>query len=93
MKLAALKVIKQCVSEDRVESDCVKKQMLLDFFQFLWIRRMALDKRNHVQVLETKKELANKVCVTEFTSRIVNNLKDDIEPFRRMVMETMDNNL
>lgn len=89
MKRIVLKVIKQCVSTDGVESEYIKKQILPDFFRCFWIRRMALDKRNHAQVLETTEELANKVGVTEIVSRIVNDLKDDSEPFRRMVMETI----
>lgn len=35
-------------------------------------------------------EIANKVGVSEVISRIVEGLKDDNEPYRRMVMETIE---
>lgn len=35
-------------------------------------------------------EIANKVGVSEVISRIVDGLKDDNEPYRRMVMETVE---
>lgn len=51
---------------------------------------MALDRRNYSQVIETTEELANKVGCSEIISRIVDDLKDDSEPYRRMVMETVN---
>ncbi|CAN0128378.1 unnamed protein product, partial [Hapterophycus canaliculatus] len=42
------------------------------------------------QVVETTVEIANKVGVSEVISRIVEGLKDDNEPYRRMVMETIE---
>jgi splicing factor 3B subunit 1 len=48
---------------------------------------MALDRRNYRQVVETTVELANKAGVSEIVTRIVNDLKDESEPFRKMVME------
>jgi splicing factor 3B subunit 1 len=50
---------------------------------------MALDRRNYKQLVETTVELANKAGVAEIVGRIVNDLKDDSEPFRKMVMETI----
>ena len=50
---------------------------------------MALDRRNYNQVIETTEELANKVGCSDIIIRIVNDLKDDSEPYRRMVMETV----
>ena len=50
---------------------------------------MALDRRNYNQVIETTEELANKVGCSDVISRIVDDLKDDSEPYRRMVMETV----
>ena len=55
---------------------CVVKEILPEFFCNFWIRRLALDKRNHAQVVETTEELANKVRVTEILVRIVDDLKD-----------------
>lgn len=55
---------------------CVVKEILPEFFCNFWIRRLALDKRNHAQVVEITEELANKVGVTEILVRIVDDLKD-----------------
>jgi len=89
MKRIVLKVIQQCVSTAGVEPDYIRKEILPEFFRNFWIRRMALDRRNYKQVIETTEELANKVGASEIILRIVDDLKDDSEPYRRMVMETV----
>merc|ERR1712038_2095055 len=81
--------IKQCVSTAGVEPEYIRKEILPEFFKNFWIRRMALDRRNYNQVVETTVELANKVGCSDIVSRIVDDLKDDSEPYRRMVMETV----
>ena len=89
MKRIVLKVVKQCVGTAGVEPDYIRKEILPEFFRNFWIRRMALDRRNYSQVIETTEELANKVGCSDILSRIVEDLKDDSEPYRRMVMETI----
>jgi splicing factor 3B subunit 1 len=89
MKRIVLKVIQQCVSTAGVEPDYIRTEILPEFFRNFWIRRMALDRRNYKQVVETTEELANKVGSSEIVVRIVDDLKDDSEPYRRMVMETI----
>lgn len=88
MKRIVLKVVKQCVGSAGVEPDYIRKEILPEFFRNFWIRRMALDRRNYTQVIETTEELANKVGCSDILTRIVDDLKDDSEPYRRMVMET-----
>eukprot|EP00579_Thalassiosira_antarctica_P030205 CAMPEP_0202029318 /NCGR_PEP_ID=MMETSP0905-20130828/63912_1 /ASSEMBLY_ACC=CAM_ASM_000554 /TAXON_ID=420261 /ORGANISM="Thalassiosira antarctica, Strain CCMP982" /LENGTH=1341 /DNA_ID=CAMNT_0048593067 /DNA_START=13 /DNA_END=4038 /DNA_ORIENTATION=- len=88
MKRIVLKVVKQCVGTAGVEPEYIRKEILPEFFRNFWIRRMALDRRNYRQVIETTEELANKVGCSDILSRIVDDLKDDSEPYRRMVMET-----
>ncbi|CAN0212146.1 unnamed protein product, partial [Laminaria digitata] len=90
MKKIVLKVVKQCVGTDGVDAAYVKEEILPEYFRAFWVRRMALDRRNHKQVVETTVEIANKVGVSEVISRIVEGLKDDNEPYRRMVMETIE---
>lgn len=90
MKKIVLKVIQQCVATAGVEPDYIRKEILPEFFRNFWIRRMALDRRNYKQVVETTEELANKVGCSDILSRIVDDLKDDSEPYRRMVMETVN---
>ena len=47
-------------------------------------------RRNYKALVETTVELANKVGSSEIISRVVEDLKDESEPYRRMVMETID---
>lgn len=89
MKRIVLKVIQQCVATAGVEPEYIRNEILPEFFRNFWIRRMALDRRNYNQVIETTEELANKVGCSDVISRIVDDLKDDSEPYRRMVMETV----
>lgn len=89
MKKIVLKVVKQCVSTDGVEATYVKENILPEFFRHFWVRRMALDRRNYRQLVETTVELANNVGASEIISRIVDDLKDESEPYRRMVMEAI----
>ena len=89
MKKIVLKVVQQCVATAGVEPDYIRTEILPEFFKNFWIRRMALDRRNYQQVIETTEELANKVGSSDIVVRIVDDLKDDSEPYRRMVMETV----
>ncbi|KAJ3116545.1 Splicing factor 3B subunit 1 [Physocladia obscura] len=90
MKKIVLKVVKQCAGTDGVEAVYIKTEILPEFFRHFWVRRMALDRRNYKQLVETTVELAQKVGVTEIVGRIVEDLRDESEPYRKMVMETID---
>jgi splicing factor 3B subunit 1 len=89
MKKIVLKVVKQCAATEGVTPAYIKQDILPDFFKSFWVRRMALDRRNYRQVVETTVELAQKAGVAEIVGRIVNELKDEAEPYRKMVMETI----
>lgn len=89
MKKIVLKVVKQCAATDGVTGQFLKEEMLPDYFKHFWVRRMALDRRNYRQVVETTVALSQKTGVTEVVGRIVNELKDENELFRKMVMETI----
>ncbi|TDL23764.1 ARM repeat-containing protein [Rickenella mellea] len=89
MKKIVLKVVKQCAATEGVTPQYIKQDILPDFFKAFWVRRMALDRRNYKQVVETTVELAQKSGVAEIVGRIVNDLKDEAEPYRKMVMETI----
>jgi splicing factor 3B subunit 1 len=90
MKKIVLKVIKQCVSTNGVDSGYIRSEILPKFFEFFWVRRMALDRRNYKQLVETTTSIAEKVGVSEIISKIVGGLKDESEPYRRMVIESID---
>jgi hypothetical protein len=51
---------------------------------------MALDRRNYRQLVETTVVVAQKTGCSQIVGRIVEDLKDESEPYRRMVMETID---
>ncbi|KKY18800.1 putative splicing factor 3b subunit [Phaeomoniella chlamydospora] len=90
MKKVVLKVISQCASTEGVTAAYLKENVLQDFFKSFWVRRMALDKRNYRQVVETTVDLGQKVGVGEIVERIVNNLKDESEAYRKMTVETIE---
>lgn len=90
MKKVVLKVISQCAGTDGVTAGYLKEHVLQDFFKSFWVRRMALDKRNYRQVVETTVDLGQKVGVSEILERIVNNLKDESESYRKMTLETVE---
>ena len=89
MRRIVLQVIKQCAMTEGVSPTYIKEEVLPEFFKAFWVRRMALDKRNYKQLVETTVELANKGGVAEIVGRICNDLKDESEPYRKMVMETI----
>ena len=89
MKKIVLKVIQQCVSTDGVTPAYIKSDVLPHFFQNFWIRRMALDRRNYDQVIATTLSLAQQVGSSTILVRIVDDLKDDSEQYRNMVMQTV----
>lgn len=90
MKKVVLKVVSQCAGTDGVTAGYLKEHVLQDFFKSFWVRRMALDKRNYRQVVETTVDLGQKVGVGEIVERIVNNLKDESEAYRKMTVETVE---
>jgi splicing factor 3B subunit 1 len=90
MKKVVLKVVSQCANTDGVTAAYLKENVLSEFFKSFWVRRMALDKRNYRQVVETTVDLGQKVGVSEIVERIVNNLKDESEAYRKMTVETVE---
>ncbi|CAL8094402.1 unnamed protein product [Calicophoron daubneyi] len=90
MKKIVLKVVKQCCATDGVEPDYIKAEILPPFFRCFWIQRTAIDRRNYRQLVDTTVEIANKVGAADIISRIVDDLKDESEQYRKMVMETIE---
>ncbi|XP_026467964.1 splicing factor 3B subunit 1-like [Ctenocephalides felis] len=90
MKKIVLKVVKQCCGTDGVEASYIKDEILPHFFKHFWNHRMALDRRNYRQLVDTTVEIANKVGSSEIITRVVDDLKDENEQYRKMVMETIE---
>ena len=82
--------MKQCCATDGVEPQYIKDEILPEFFKHFWQHRMALDRRNYKQLVDTTVELANKVGASDIIGRVVDDLKDENEQYRKMVMETIE---
>lgn len=54
------------------------------------MRRNALDKKNFKQLIETTVEIAGKVGGADILKKIVDELKDENESYRKIVMETVE---
>ncbi|XP_055329437.1 splicing factor 3B subunit 1-like isoform X2 [Paramacrobiotus metropolitanus] len=90
MKKIVLKVVKQCCGTEGVEAQYIRDEILPHFFRAFWNHRMALDKRNYKQLVETTVEIANKVGASTIIAKVVDDLKDENEQYRKMVMETIE---
>jgi len=90
MKKIVLKVVKQCVATEGVEAAYVREKIMPEYFKCFWVKKMALDKRNYRQLVDTTVEIATKVGGAEIIGTIVTHLKDENEPYRKMVMETIE---
>ncbi|EDQ88333.1 uncharacterized protein MONBRDRAFT_37521 [Monosiga brevicollis MX1] len=90
MKKIVLKVVKQCCATDGVTAAYIRSDILPHFFKHFWNQRMALDQRNYRELVDTTVELANKVGARDIVERLVDDLKDDSEVYRKMVLETVD---
>lgn len=88
MKKVVLRVVQQCASTDGVEPHYLRSAVIPSFFKHFWVRRMALDRRSYRLVVETSLVLSEKVGVSDIIERLLNNLKDESEPFRKMAVET-----
>ena len=87
MRKIILKVLKQIMACDGIEVNYIRKDVLDPFFRCFWVKRMASEKRNYKQLIETTVEIAVKVGVIEIVEKIYLGLKDENESYRKMVME------
>jgi splicing factor 3B subunit 1 len=90
MKKVVLKVLSQAASTNGVTKAYLLNRVCDDFFKAFWVRRMALDKRNYRQVVDTTVDIGQKVGAGEIIERIVVILKDDSEAYRKMSLETIE---
>lgn len=89
MKKIVLKVVKQCVSTEGVQVVYIREEIVPSFFANFWIRRNAVDKKNYKQLIETTVEIAGRVGGAEIIQKIVDELKDENEGYRKIVLETV----
>jgi splicing factor 3B subunit 1 len=74
-------MLSNSVSTEGVEAYFIRSDILPELFKHFWFRRMALDRRNYKQLVQTTVEMANKVAVTGMVDEIVQDLKDESEPY------------
>ncbi|KAJ7576999.1 armadillo-type protein [Mycena floridula] len=86
LKRIVLKVLQQCANTEGVTGVYIESDILPQFFKAFWVRRMALDKRNHHSVIATTIALARKVDSSFILEQLVDGLKDDAELYRQMIM-------
>ena len=89
MKRTVLKVVCQCVNTPGVEPAYIRADVLPPFFRNLWVVRNALEKRNYMQLVETTLAIAKRVGPVDVLEKIVGDLKDGSEAYRKMVLETV----
>ncbi|KAJ7707557.1 armadillo-type protein [Mycena rosella] len=89
MKKIVLRVVQQCVATEGVTSEYIQQDIVPQFFKAFWTRRMALDRRNYRQVVQTTVQLATKAGAGKVVEQVVDGLKDESEPYRKMVIETI----
>lgn len=89
MKSVVLKVVTQCVSCTGVDATYVREEVAPEFFRCFWTRRMAFDRRNFKAVVDSTLTIATKIGGAYVIGRLADDLKNDSEPYRRMVVETV----
>jgi splicing factor 3B subunit 1 len=90
MRTIVLNVVRQCVSTDGVDAQYVREEIIPEYFRCFWSRKSPSLIRNSKQLVDTTVEIANKVGGAEIMRKIVDDLKDDNENFRKVVMETIE---
>lgn len=89
MKSVVLKVVTQCVSCSGVDATYVRDEVAPEFFRCFWTRRMAFDRRNFKSIVDSTLTIATKIGGAYVITRLADDLKNDSEPYRRMVVETV----
>ncbi|KAM3127536.1 Splicing factor 3B subunit 1 [Paramecium bursaria] len=90
MKKIVLMVLKQCIACSGIDAAYVRVEIIPEYFRSYWDTRTATDRRNYKQMVETTLEIAQKVGTAEILERTVNDLKNEDEEFRKMVLETIE---
>ncbi|MES1912091.1 MAG: hypothetical protein MHM6MM_004426 [Cercozoa sp. M6MM] len=85
-----LAVVRQCVAAEGVSPSYLRVDVLPSYFRHFWVRRMAADRRTYRELIQTTVEIASKVGGAEVIGRIVGDLRDEQEQFRRMTLDTVE---
>eukprot|EP00834_Sanchytrium_tribonematis_P003159 NODE_114_length_18474_cov_1.567510.p3 type:complete len:729 gc:universal NODE_114_length_18474_cov_1.567510:8416-6230(-) len=82
-----LLVLQKCCDKDGVEKEYIMRNVLNKFFEAFWNRRTALDKRMIRPILEATSAISKKIGIVEVFGKLQPFLKDESEPFRKMICE------
>jgi splicing factor 3B subunit 1 len=66
------------------------KQNIIGTNNFHKFKKNYINNFYYFQLVDTTVEIANKVGAAEIISRVVDDLKDESEQYRKMVMETIE---
>ncbi|KAJ2846322.1 U2 snRNP component prp10, partial [Coemansia brasiliensis] len=84
MRAVVLRVLRQCVGAAGVPAPLVRDDVLPAFARAFWVRRVALDARQRVLVLDATAELAAKTGAASVIELLIPLLKDAAAPLRSM---------
>ena len=90
LRRTVLQVVSQCATTAGITPKYLHDKVLKRFFKSFWVRRMAIDKRTYRQVVQTTVDIGQKVGSGVILERIVVNLKDENEAYRKMTAETVE---
>ncbi|ETW52238.1 hypothetical protein PFUGPA_05851 [Plasmodium falciparum Palo Alto/Uganda] len=91
MKKIVLKCVKQCIQTEGVDKDYINEEIVNPFFEKFWVMRNSNDKKSFNLIVDTTVEIAKKIGAYSVIYRIVDDLKDPSEQYRKMVMQTIQN--
>ena len=90
LKRIVISVTKQIVITKGIDKKIIKDDILNNFINSFWDRRIAVDRRNFKLVVETTFELANKLGSGEVIKLIINDkLQDENPNLRYMAIDTI----
>jgi splicing factor 3B subunit 1 len=90
MSRALLHVVRQCVNADGVTAQYIRNTILQRFLEGFWtLRRMSLERKSSVALIETTVDIAKKIGSSELLEQLGPDMKDENESFQRMVVETV----
>ena len=85
-----LRALKQCATTEGVTPTFLRESALDPFFEAYWIRRSALDRRNHEPLVDTTLTLAGRIGPSFILAKLAPALKDESEPFRHLALDAVE---
>ena len=90
MKRIVMKVVKQCIEVKGIDFQFVKNDIFEGFWENFWTRKMCLDRKNYYLLLDTTVSFSEKLGGSFILDRVVVQLRDEHEPFRRVSMMAIE---